>query len=111
MRKEDGAIDWMLPAVDIWRRVRGYDPWPGAYTSLDGEVIKVWKARPLDFDAGEPPGTIVDAPDAAFGVQTGEGVLAVLEGQRPGRKRMSSEEILRGMPTLLGRRFETPAAE
>jgi methionyl-tRNA formyltransferase len=106
VKKEDGAIDWTLAAEEIWRRVRAYDPWPGAYTSLDGENIRIWRARPLNADYGEPPGTIVEAP---LGVQTGEGVLAVLEGQRPGRRRMSSDELVRGMPSLFGRRFETAA--
>jgi methionyl-tRNA formyltransferase len=115
IRKGDGAIDWMLPAVDIWRRVRAYNPWPGAFTGLDGEQITIWRAWPLDGDARNAPGTIVaspaDAPGeargAAFAVQTGDGLLVVLELQRAGRRAVSSPEFARGVPGLIGKRFET----
>lgn len=115
--KEDGAIDWQLPADDIWRRVRTYNPWPGAYTSLDGDILRIWRAWPLEAEGDEPPGTIVRPPaevpeparPAAFAVQTGRGQLAVLEAQRPGRRALPSDELLRGMPGLFGRRFATPA--
>jgi methionyl-tRNA formyltransferase len=111
-RKEDGAIDWGLPATDIWRRVRACNPWPGAHTSLDGDQITIWQAWPLEGGANEP-GTILampgdapdDARDAAFAVQTGNGLLAVLDVQRAGRKAVSSAEFARGAPDLIGKRF------
>ena len=113
-RKEDGAIDWTLAARDIWRRVRAYNPWPGAHTTLDGETIRIWNTWPLSSAGGNPPGTIVRPPDgppeaagAAFGVQTGEGLLAVIEAQRAGRKRLPSSDLLRGMPQLIGKRFDS----
>lgn len=116
IRKEDGAIDWTLPAADLWRRVRAYNPWPGANTALDGEQITIWQSWPLNSDTGEAPGAIValptDAPgearDAAFAVQTGDGLLAVIELQRAGRRAVSSAEFARGAPGLAGKRFETP---
>jgi methionyl-tRNA formyltransferase len=111
-RKEDGAIDWTLPALEIWRRVRAYNPWPGAYTSLDGDRVTIWRARPIDGVARDegaicaiPPAAQGEAPNAAFAVQTGRGLLAVLELQRAGRKTVTSEEFLRGSPGLVGRRF------
>lgn len=117
IRKEHGAIDWTLPAVDTWRRVRAYNPWPGAYTALNGEQITIWNAWPLASDSPEAPGTVValppelgdDTPESAFAVQTGTGLLAVVELQRAGRRAVSSAEFLRGAPSLVGRRFQAPA--
>ena len=113
--KTDGAIDWNLPATDIWRRVRAYNPWPGAFTTLDGETIHIWASWPLPDAAGtQPPGTVVpmtpvlsEAPAAAFAVQTGGGLLGVIEAQRAGRKRLGAAEFLRGMPDLIGRKFDS----
>lgn len=118
LRKEDGAIDWRLRASDVWRRVRAYNPWPGAYTSLDGEPMHIWRAWPLDADPRDEPGTVLDvdaaseetlpadiAPAAAFAVQTGDGILVPLEVQRAGRRVLPADEFLRGIPRLIGRRL------
>jgi methionyl-tRNA formyltransferase len=113
VKKEDGLIDWMLPAVQIWRRVRAYNPWPGAYTHLDGSVLRIHEAWPLEGESSEPPGTAVPLPssveepahDAGFAVQTGEGLLAVLRVQGEGRRAISAKEFLRGERGLLGRRL------
>jgi len=120
LRKEDGAIDWRLPAAEIWRRVRAYNPWPGAYTGLDGELIHIWRAWPLDVEPGAEPGIVVELdpdsrtqlrtdiePDAAFAVQTGTGILIPLEVQRAGRRALSAQEFQRGMRGLIGRRFDS----
>lgn len=116
LKKDHGRIDWTLPAVDIWRRVRAYNPWPGAYTTLDGELLHVWQAWPLP-DSDAPPGAVVALtdeqrtalPDAAdreaFGVATGDGLLAVLSVQRAGRKAMPAADFLRGMRDLIGKRL------
>ncbi|RLC59575.1 MAG: methionyl-tRNA formyltransferase [Chloroflexi bacterium] len=113
LSKADGLIDWAQTATEIWRQVRAYNPWPGAHSSLDGETMSFWRAWPIDAGAGEPPGTVLAAPDdlpaeaqgAAFVVQTGHGALAVLEAQRAGRRSLASADLLRGMPALIGRRF------
>lgn len=118
LRKEDGAIDWSIPAIDIWRRVRAYNPWPGAYTSLDNDLIHIWQAWPLEIDSGRDPGTIVTLESSqisevqavnsgAFAVTTGKGSLAILRLQRAGRRAMHAEEFLRGMPGLIGRLLRT----
>src|SRR3989304_1387076 len=54
LKKEHGAIDWSLPAVEIWRRVRAYNPWPGAYTRIDGALLHIWEAWAL-ADGGAAP--------------------------------------------------------
>lgn len=123
IRKQDGALDWGLPATEIWRRVRAYNPWPGAYTTLDGELLHIWQARPLHVDSYARPGTALDLDEAwlnelpveainqaAFAVQTGRGVLVPLEVQRAGRRALSAAEFLRGMPGLIGQRLVSPIA-
>ena len=113
LRKSDGLMDWREPAAVIWRQVRAYNPWPGAHSSLDGETMSFWRAWPLATASGELPGTAVAAPadlpaeaaGAAIAVQTGSGLLAVLEAQRAGKRVLPSAELLRGMPGLIGRRF------
>lgn len=114
IRKEDGEIDWSLPAVDIWGRVRAYNPWPGAYSTIRGELFHIWQAWPLPGGSASP-GTISaldasdslpeQARDAGFAVATGDGLLAVLQAQRAGRRALPSTELLRGMPDLIGARF------
>jgi methionyl-tRNA formyltransferase len=112
LKKEDGRIDWRRPAVEIWRAVRAFNPWPSAHTSLKGEFIRIWRARPLDAASSVAPGEVVGcspsdiADEAAFAVQTGDGLLAVLEIQREGKKALPSAEFLRGMPGLIGMRFD-----
>jgi methionyl-tRNA formyltransferase len=116
IRKEDGAIDWHLSAVEIWRRVRAYAPWPGAATALASESLLIRQTWPLSGSSGQPPGTIVilplnvppEARAAAFAVQTGNGLLAVLDLQRAGRRALSSAEFARGVPAIVGQQLESP---
>ncbi len=118
LKKDHGAIDWSLPAAEIWRRVRAYNPWPGAYTTMDGRLLHIWEAWPLP-SAGAAPGTVVTlgeeqrmelppgADQGAFGIGTGDGVLAVLAAQREGRRSLPASELLRGMRDFIGRRLGT----
>ena len=109
IKKEDGATDWSLPAIEISRRVRAYNPWPGATTTLNGEQLHIWRASPQDGSSGEPPGTIVVPPaeliDPALIVQTGEGLLTIHELQRAGRKPLSAGDFLRGTRKIIGQRL------
>ncbi len=122
LRKEHGAIDWTAPAQQIWRQVRAFNPWPGAYTALDGSLLHIWQAWPIDGDSGREPGTIVPleheqrrqlppgSDREAFAVQTGRGLLAVLLVQRAGRRALPAGDFLRGVRDLFGRRLITHAA-
>lgn len=115
LKKEQGEIDWSLPAVQIWRRVRAYNPWPGAGATLDGQRLLIWEAWPTPDGTSAAPGTIVSLDDAlqlppglgpaGFGVQTGDGILAVITVQREGRRRMAAGEFALGMRGLFGRRL------
>lgn len=117
IRKEDGEIDWSLPAIDIWRRVRAYNPWPGTHTTLKGEILHIWQSWPIEGDV-LPGDVCAMTPDqteslppqsaaAAFAVGTGDGVLAVIEAQRAGKRPLPSADLLRGMPNLIGSRLGT----
>ncbi len=114
VRKEDALVDWNLPAVEIWRRVRAYNPWPVAFTTLRGQPLRLLEAWPLAAESGEAPGTVVRCPaptaesggtDAAFAVQTGEGLLGIVRVQRAGRRAMTAAEFLRGERELIGKRL------
>ena len=113
VQKEDGLIDWGLPASRIWRQVRAYNPWPLAFTHLDGAVLQIHGAWPLEGESGQPPGTILPVPagaegparEAGFAVQTGEGLLAVVRVQKEGRRALSAKEFARGERGLPGRRL------
>lgn len=112
MRREDAVIDWSLPAVDVWRRVRAYYPWPVATTSVDGEPLRILEAWPLETESDAPPGAVVtlsrdaEAPTGAgFAVRCGRGLLVVVRAQRAGRRPVSGEELLRGFRGLLGKRL------
>ncbi len=102
--KEEGEIDWALPAFDIWRRVRAYQPWPGCYTMWQGKQLKIIEAVPLPGTTESRPGlvTAVEKEKAGFGVGTGDGVLGVLKVQLEGKKAMTAVEFLRGQQKLMG---------
>ena len=100
--KEDGEIDWHLSAVDIWRRVRAFYPWPGCYTRWRGKILKVVEAIPLP-GGGEPGRVKALAPTAGapLGVETGDGILGLMRVQLEGRRVMTAEEFLRGQRGFL----------
>jgi len=100
--KEEGEIDWRLSAVDIWRRVRAYQPWPGCYTRWRGKQLKIIEAVPLPEESTSKAGQVVALTKAGFGVGTGEGVLGVLRVQLEGKKSLSADEFLRGQRDFIG---------
>ena len=94
LRKEDGCIDWNLAAREVYNRVRGFVPWPGAYTWFRGQRLHVWKARPAGCPVG--PGTVLSVGRRLLaGCGDGEG-LELLEVQLEGRKRVVAEAFLNG---------------
>ena len=105
MKKEDGVIDWQRSATEIHNQVRGLDPWPGAYTYLDEEVLKI-ASTGVEMDKSGEPGTILSADKTGVRVACGDGTLVVDGLQLPGKKRLSAMNFLSGRPlfpeTLLG---------
>lgn len=103
IKKEDGEIDWQLPALDIWRRVRAFQPWPGAYTCWDGRRLEIIEAVALSGHGEHKAGEVVALREgAAFGVSTGKGVLGVIRVQQQGKQAMPAVDFLRGQRRLVG---------
>jgi methionyl-tRNA formyltransferase len=105
LTKQDGHLDWGEPASALERRVRAYDPWPGTYTTWQGQRLNVIRARAWP-DRQEPgtPGTVV-ALEAGVGVVTGQGVLELMEVQPAGKKPMEADAFARGQRGLAGSRL------
>jgi methionyl-tRNA formyltransferase len=108
VEKADGEIDWSKPAIEIERMTRAYDPWPGAFTSLNGKGLKITGATLLSGADGVAaggkspvPGTVSVRAHRLF-VATGEGELEILQAQPEGRKPMSARDLLNGQPGLSG---------
>ena len=94
--KEFGNIDWNKSAAEIERLIRGLNPWPSAYTKLDGKTFKIWKAKVVDSTTEALPGSVIRVDKGVLEVQTGNGVLSLLEVQLEGKKRMEVDAFLRG---------------
>ena len=94
--KEFGHIDWKQSAIEIERLIRGLNPWPSAYTRLDGKTFKIWKAEVVSGTRDYQVGCIIKVTKDCMEVQTGQGVLSLLEVQLEGKKRMEVDAFLRG---------------
>ncbi len=102
--KKDGEIDWHLSAVDIWRRVRAFHPWPGCYTRWRGRQLRIIAAVPVPGERTLEVGQVVtlNREGAVFGVNTGDGVLGILSVQLEGKRAVSATEFLRGQRQFIG---------
>ncbi len=102
--KEDGDIDWHLPAMQIWRRVRAFQPWPTCYTRWQDKLLKIQEATPLGYKMGEP-GRIIALPnntDIVVGVETSAGVLGLKILQVEGKNPVSGREFVQGHRSFIG---------
>jgi methionyl-tRNA formyltransferase len=100
--KAEAAIDWALSAAAIERRVRAFDPFPGAAFALGGEQVKVWRAAVEPLALPAPPGTVVAADERRLVVACGADALALVEVQRPGGKRQPVAAWLQSRPAAVG---------
>jgi len=111
LKKEDGVIDWTLPAAVLANRVRGLSPWPGAYTTIvGGDRWTIWRALALPGPVTKPPGMVVAVTTKAIHVATGAGVLAVTELQPANSRRMAVSQYLAGHPVAVGERLGEPVS-
>lgn len=95
LKKEDGHIDWNMPAAEIFNRVRGFQPWPGCYTEFRGQRLHIWKAAPGDGGTAAP-GTL-EVRGRSLRVACGaHSTLELLEVQLEGRKRISADAFRNG---------------
>lgn len=94
--KKLGSIDFSMDAVSIERLIRGLNPWPSAYTSLNGKNLKIWKAVTKEDEYEGQPGEIVYVSEDEMYIKTGRGVLSVVELQLEGKKRMYIQDFLHG---------------
>jgi len=102
--KAEATIDWRAPAAEIERRLRAFDPAPGARSVLAGETITCW--RGVVRSGGGKPGEVVAVDGGALTVACGQGRLALTELQRAGGRRMAAEALLRGWTPPVGAVFE-----
>lgn len=111
LKKEMGYLDFSRPAAELERRVRALNPWPSAYTGLEGRLLKLWRCgvRELPEELRQlcraekwECGTVAEVGTDYFSILTGDGLLDVRELQLEGKRRMSAEEFLRGCPVKAG---------
>lgn len=100
---KDGEIDWHLPAVELWQRVRAFNPWPGCYTWWQGKRLKIHSAAPVSRLArGEVGKVIALRQPPKVGVVTGDGILGLCQVQLEGRQEMSIADFVRGQRNFIG---------
>ena len=126
IRKEDGKVDWYLPARAILNRLRAFTPWPGAFTFLEGartarpreletetrgqavraprsQLLKIWKAEVVEKSGAA--GTVLSADKTGVVVACGRNALRIQELQREGGRRLTAEQFLAGFPLKVGSKF------
>ena len=105
LNKNMGKMDFTKSALELERLVRGLNPWPSAYTSLNGKMFKIWEAKAIE-DADKyqdvQGGTIVEINKSSIIVKTSKGLLELFEVQLEGKKRMLVEDFLRGYQVKVG---------
>ncbi|MDB6056824.1 MAG: Methionyl-tRNA formyltransferase [Verrucomicrobiales bacterium] len=109
IKKEDGQLDWKLPARVLQNRIRAFTPWPGAFTfqkvNDKARLLKVWRAEVVSAQ-GEP-GTVLAADNSGVVVACGQDALRILRLQREGGRQMSAAEFLQGNSIRSGEQFVT----
>ena len=96
LTKDLGKIDFSKSAVEIERLIRGLNSWPSAYTYFGKKMLKIWEARVSDVESVGNIGEVVSVDKESFGIQTGQGILQILEVQLEGKKRMKTADFMRG---------------
>jgi methionyl-tRNA formyltransferase len=97
IKREQEKIDWEQDGETIYNQIRGLNPWPVAYTTFDGNVMKIWQAEKTAVNTSDEPGTIIKIESDGFTVATGnKTAIKVIELQPSGKKKMTAEQYLRG---------------
>jgi methionyl-tRNA formyltransferase len=102
IKREQEKINWNKTGEEIYNHVRGLNPWPVAYTRLNGDILKIWNTKKYDTMKKAQPGEVVEVLDKGFVVATGnETALLLTELQPAGKKRMSARDYLRGAGSFI----------
>jgi methionyl-tRNA formyltransferase len=113
LKKEDGLLDWSQSATTLANRIRGLSPWPGAFTFVNGDRWGIWKVQVKEYDGNavwpskdnsSAPGTIMGVTKHAILVQTGHGLLHLIEIQPANKKRMAVADYVAGHHIEVGMR-------
>lgn len=97
IKREQEKIDWSKTGEQIYNHIRGLNPWPVAFTTMDGLVLKIWRSQKVTESNNHEPGTIVKIESDGFVVSTGnETAIKIIELQPSGKTKMMSEQFLRG---------------
>jgi methionyl-tRNA formyltransferase len=104
IEKAEAWLDWKLPAAILDRRIRAFNPFPGALTSHQNAAVKVWQA--MVVEGAGAPGTVLKITPDGIDVACGEGALRLLELQNPGGKRLSADDFARRSTISVGDRFD-----
>jgi methionyl-tRNA formyltransferase len=102
LKREEARIDWNMPASELWRRVRAFNPWPLAYTTWKETEIRILEASVASSAASLSAGSVVVTESGRPAVQTANGLLVLEKVQMAGRKVVSGPEFLRGQPGFAG---------
>jgi|SRR5262245_31883568 len=105
LKKEDGLIDWHRAALEVERRVRGFDPWPGSFTQFGGKLLKVYRGKIISSELRGSPGEVVKADHDGFWIATGSGIIALEEVQFENKKRLPGVEFIKGARIKTGDRL------
>ena len=106
LKKEDGLIDWTKTATEIERHVRGFQPWPNAYTTLHSRGLTIWRSESTRSDQVANPGEVISAHGDDLVVQCGGNTfLRLLEVQPEAKRRMSARDFLNGSHLKIGTRL------
>jgi methionyl-tRNA formyltransferase len=105
LTREDALVDWVQPAIGVDRKIRAFYPAPGAYTQIRGQNIKLWRVVLRQCNSDQPPGTVLDVGPAGIQVQCANDSVVLTELQRPGGRRLSAVEFIRGFRIQRGDRF------
>lgn len=107
MSRDTSRLDWRLPATELDRWIRGCDPWPGAWTELEGRPVQLFRSQPLAGEGNAPPGTVLTASaEHGLTVATGSGAVRVFEVKPAGRARMEAVAWVHGRGVKEGQAFE-----
>ncbi len=99
LKKEDGKIDWQKTARETHNHIRGMNSWPGAFTSIEGKLLKVLETRVLSDDTdsgGTAPGTVIEASKHGVTIACGRGRIAILRAQLEGKKALAAPDLVAG---------------